>query len=363
MNGARAIRVLVIDDSALMRQMLSAGLAEDPDIEVVGTAPTATIARERIKALRPDVLTLDVEMPGMDGITFLEQLMRHYPMPVVMVSSRTEKGANVMVRALALGAVDFVAKPQGGIREGLPAMMEDIRAKVRAAADAHVRTGSRFSEDAGTGRMLHGGPAERAVIAIGASMGGPQAITELLQSLPQDTAPIVIVQHMPQMFTRYFAERLDSQCAIAVREARDGDGLRPGLALIAQGGAHMELMCGRGGYAVRVRDGAPVSRHRPSVDVLFESVAHAATSSALGIILTGMGDDGAKGLCAMKRAGAHTLAQDEDSCVVFGMPRHAIRLKGVHEILSLEHIAERIREWGFARAGSATVSLQDGRGD
>ncbi|MHB1529920.1 MAG: protein-glutamate methylesterase/protein-glutamine glutaminase [Acidiferrobacteraceae bacterium] len=345
MSRSQAIRVLVIDDSALMRQMLSAMLAEDPDIEVVGTAANALVARERIKTLRPDVLTLDVEMPGMDGITFLERLMRLYPLPVVMVSSLTEKGAGVTMRALELGAVDFVTKPHGGVREGLPAIVREIRAKIHAAARARVRarrppSGPRDALAVSGLRRASG-----AVIAIGASMGGPQAISEILRSLQRDTPPVVIVQHMPQGFTRHFAERLDGQSAIDVREARDGDSLHTGLALIAPGGAHMVLSHHPGGYAVRVFGGDPVNRHRPSVDVLFESVARIAGPNALGIILTGMGDDGAKGLRAMQRAGAYTIAQDEESCIVFGMPEHAIRLEGVREVLSLEQIAGRVARW------------------
>ncbi|MHB1586912.1 MAG: protein-glutamate methylesterase/protein-glutamine glutaminase [Acidiferrobacteraceae bacterium] len=364
MNQSRPIKVLVVDDSALMRQILSAALEQDPGIEVVGTAANGLIARERIKTLHPDVLTLDVEMPGMDGITFLERLMRLYPLPVVMVSSLTEKGAAVTVRALALGAVDFVAKPRGGVREGLPAIMQEIRIKVRAASGARVAARRSPGHAAGVVTATTCKRMERAVIAIGASMGGPQTITEILMSLQQDAPPVAIVQHMPPVFTRHFAERLDGQCAIAVREARDGDALHQGLALVAPGGAHMELLRRPGGYAVRVRDGTPVNRHCPSVDVLFESAARAAGPDALGIILTGMGDDGAKGLRAMERAGAHTIAQDEESCVVFGMPDHAIRLKGVHEILPLERIAGRMQQWGLTPASSHCLSPahgQDGR--
>jgi two-component system chemotaxis response regulator CheB len=345
MSRSRAIKVLVIDDSALMRQMLSAMLAEDPGIEVVGTAANAFVARERIKTLRPDVLTLDVEMPGMDGITFLERLMRLYPLPVVMVSSLTEKGAGVTVRALELGALDFVTKPQGGVREGLSTIVQEIRSKIHAAAGARVR--ARCPAALARSAPPVSGPRRIAgtVIAIGASVGGPQAITEILEPLQRDTPPIVIVQHMPQRFTRHFAERLDGQCGIDVREAQDGDLLHPGLALIAPGGAHMALSHRPGGYAVRVFDGDPVNRHRPSVDVLFESVARIAGPNALGVILTGMGDDGAKGLRAMQRAGAHTIAQDEESCVVFGMPEHAIRLNGAREVLPLEKIAGRMARW------------------
>jgi two-component system chemotaxis response regulator CheB len=306
----------------------------------------------RIKALKPDVLTLDVEMPGMDGITFLEKLMRLHPLPVVMVSSHTEKGAAATLRALDLGAVDFVAKPQGGVRAGMTEeLMDEIREKVRAAASAHVRAappavhsvGSPFQNPLATLPVSREG-----IIAIGASAGGTQAIAEILARLPRPTPGIAIVQHMPPKFTASFAERLNSQCELEVREAKSGDRLKPGVALVAPGGYHMEVMRAGGGYAVRVFEDEPVNRHRPSVDVLFHSAARIAGANALGIILTGMGSDGARGLQTMKTAGAHTIAQDEKSCVVFGMPEQAIRHGGVCEIASLDRIAERIMEWANA---------------
>ena len=348
MNEKRKIKALIIDDSAVMRQMLTGILHEDPDIQVVGTAANPLIAREKIKVLKPDVLTLDVEMPGMDGITFLEKLMRLHPLPVVMVSSHTEKGAAATLRALDLGAVDFVTKPQGGVREGMNReLMDEIRRKVRAAAGAHVRTAPpaantkpRIATFSFASLFCREG-----IIVIGASAGGTQAIAEILVKLPQHTPGIAIVQHMPPKFTASFAERLNAQCDLDVREAKSGDRLKPGVALVAPGGYHMGIMRAGGGYAVRIYLDEPVNRHRPSVDVLFESTALVAGADALGIILTGMGNDGARGLHAMKSAGAHTIAQDEKSSVIFGMPEQAIRQGAVCEIVSLERIAERIMEW------------------
>ncbi len=349
MKQEKGIKALIIDDSAVMRQMLTMILHEDPDIRVVGTAANPLIAREKIKALKPDVLTLDVEMPGMDGITFLEKLMRLYPLPVVMVSSHTEKGAAATLRALDLGAVDFVAKPQGNLREGMThELMDEIRTKVRAAAGAHVRaitSGLRPLVSPLQPLPANLTSSRDGIIVIGASAGGTQAIAEILPKLPRSTPGIAIVQHMPPKFTASFAERLDDQCELEVREAKSGDRLRPGVVLIAPGGYHMAIMKAGGGYAVRVYEDEPVNRHRPSVDVLFHSAAEIARSEALGIILTGMGSDGARGLRAMKMAGAHTIAQDEKSCVVFGMPEQAIRQGAVSEVVSLERIAERVLEW------------------
>ncbi len=347
MNDKRKIKILIIDDSAVMRQMLTAILHEDKDMHVVGTAANPFIARDKIKTLKPDVLTLDVEMPGMDGITFLEKLMRLHPLPVVMVSSHTEKGAAATLRALDLGAVDFVAKPQGGMREGMtPELMDEIRVKVREAASAHVRPARSPTPAAFQFPSLSTESSRRdGVIVIGASAGGTQAIAEILAKLPRHTPGIAIVQHMPPKFTASFAERLNNQSHLEVREAQSGDRLKPGVALVAPGGYHMALMRAGGGYAVRVYHDEPVNRHRPSVDVLFDSTARIAGADALGIILTGMGNDGALGLRAMKTAGAHTIAQDQKSCVVFGMPEQAIRLGAVNEVVPLERVAERIIDW------------------
>ena len=351
MRDTRKIRALIIDDSALMRQVLTTVLRQDPEIQVVGTAANPLIAREKIKSLKPDVLTLDVEMPGMDGITFLEKLMRLHPLPVVMVSSHTEKGAAATLRALDLGAVDFVAKPQGGVREGMSTdLMDEIRAKVRAAAGAHVRpslVAPSVKTESPLTHIISAGCRE-GVIVIGASAGGTQAISEIMAKLPRSTPGIAIVQHMPPKFTASFAERLDHQSNLEVREAKSGDRLKPGVALVAPGGYHMSIMRAGGGYAVRVHADEPVNRHRPSVDVLFDSAARIAGADALGIILTGMGNDGARGLHSMKMAGARTIAQDEKSCVVFGMPEQAIRLGGVSQVVSLERIADLIADWANA---------------
>ena len=348
MSDSRKIRALIIDDSALMRQVLTTVLHQDPEIHVVGTAANPLIAREKIKSLKPDVLTLDVEMPGMDGITFLEKLMRLYPLPVVMVSSHTEKGAMATLRALDLGAVDFVAKPQGGVREGMSIdLMDEIRAKVRAAAGAHVRPAppARVVKSRIPSAPVMPADCRAGIVVIGASAGGTQAISEIMAKLPRSTPGVAIVQHMPPKFTASFAERLHDQSDLEVREAKSGDRLQPGVALVAPGGYHMALMRAGGGYAVRVYEDEPVNRHRPSVDVLFDSVARIAGADALGIILTGMGSDGARGLHAMRMAGAHTIAQDEKSCVVFGMPEQAIRQGAVCEVVPLDRIAERIADW------------------
>ena len=347
-HGTRKIKALIIDDSALMRQMLTTVLHQDPEIHVVGTAANPLIAREKIKSLKPDVLTLDVEMPGMDGITFLEKLMRLHPLPVVMVSSHTEKGALATLRALDLGAVDFVAKPQGSVREGLSTeLMDEIRAKVRAAAGAHVRPAlvSPTVQSESPLTYLVTPSCRAGIIVVGASAGGTQAISEIMAKLPRSTPGMAIVQHMPPKFTASFAERLHQQSNLEVREAKSGDLLKPGVALVAPGGQHLAIMRAGGGYAVRVYEGEPVNRHCPSVDVLFESAAHHAGADALGIILTGMGNDGARGMHAMSKTGAYTIAQDQKSCVVFGMPEQAIRLGGVSQVVSLERMADAIGAW------------------
>lgn len=344
------IRVLTVDDSALMRQVLAMLLSKDPDIEVVGSAPDPYIAREKIKALNPDVLTLDVEMPKMDGLTFLEKLMRGHPMPVVMVSSLTEAGCETTLRALELGAVDFIAKPKIDLREGMEEIAQDLIGKIKAAAVAKVR---------GQGRETRGhdisGSSPRAsclsplaatsmikttdtIIAIGSSTGGTEAVKTVLEGLPPDTPPILITQHMPERFTKTWADRLNGLCRISVKEAEDGDSVLPGHALVAPGNYHMVLARSGARYSVKINRDAPVNRHRPSVDVLFDSVARTAGRNAVGVILTGMGGDGAKGLLAMKQAGAYTIAQDEASCVVFGMPKEAVKLGAVDEILPLSDI-------------------------
>lgn len=339
------IRVLIIDDSALMRQVLTQLLSRDPAIEVVGTAPDPYIARDKIKALNPDVLTLDVEMPRMDGLVFLEKLMRVRPTPVVMVSSLTENGCDVTLRALELGAVDFVPKPRIDLRERIHEVAAEVIEKVKAAAGARVRPGRRL-DVAPRPRAASKRPVvfrtTDTVIAVGASTGGTEALREFLTALPADAPGVVVVQHMPERFTRAFAGRLDKLCTVRVKEAEDGDRVLAGHVLVAPGNYHLRVV--RDGALVRaqVRDDAPVNLHRPSVDVLFHSAAEELGPNAIGIIMTGMGGDGAQGLLAMRRAGARTIAQDADTCVVYGMPREAIGLGAAECVVPLGRIAETV---------------------
>ncbi len=334
------IKVMCVDDSALMRQLMTEIINSHPDMEMVATAPDPLAARDLIKQYNPQVLTLDVEMPRMDGLDFLEKLMRLRPMPVVMVSSLTGKGSEVTLRALELGAVDFVTKPQLGIREGMLAYSQMIADKVRAAARAklHVRTSDAPPV------MLKAGPllSSEKLIAIGASTGGTEAIRHVLQPLPATSPALLITQHMPPGFTRSFAERLNKLCQITVKEAEDGERILPGHAYIAPGAMHMELTRSGANYQVKITDAPPVNRHKPSVDVLFNSVAQFAGRNAVGVILTGMGNDGAAGLKAMHQAGAWTIAQDEASCVVFGMPREAIACGGASEVVALHQISQHM---------------------
>jgi len=340
-------RVLIVDDSALMRQVLQQVLESDPDLEVVGTASDPYVARDKIKALNPDVITLDVEMPRMDGLTFLEKLMKGHPMPVVMVSSLTERGCDTTLRALSLGAVDFVTKPKLDMRTGTLDLAEEIRAKVKAAASVRVvarRTTnpSPALHAAASSPYLAQIKATHKIVAIGASTGGTEALKDLLEVLPADFPAIVIVQHMPEKFTAAFAKRLDGICKINVKEAADGDRVLRGRALLAPGGKHMLLVRHGAEYSVKITDTEPVNRHKPSVDVLFDSVAEHAGNNAVGVILTGMGNDGARGMLAMKKAGAFNVAQDEASCVVFGMPKEAIAAGGTDEVHPLSKIAPAI---------------------
>jgi two-component system chemotaxis response regulator CheB len=337
------IKVLIVDDSAVVRQVLATELSKAPDIEVVGTAVDPYVARDKIVALQPDVLTLDIEMPRMDGLTFLTKLMKYHPMPVVVVSSLTQSGSEMAIRALELGAVDVVAKSGAAYSvAGTSAVLID---RVRAAAQARFvakEPRPAAAEPPVKALPSHLPKTTHKVLAIGASTGGTEAIREVLTALPATSPGIVIVQHMPEHFTAAFAARLNSLAAVEVREARDGDAVTPGVALIAPGNHHMVLTRSGALYYVGIRDGPRVHHQRPAVDVLFYSVARDAGANAVGVLLTGMGSDGAKGLLAMRQAGASTLAQDEKSCVVFGMPKEAIRLGAAEQVVSLGQMAGRV---------------------
>ena len=337
-----AIRVLIVDDSALMRQMLSEILASDPAIQVVGVASDPIVARQRIKALSPDVITLDIEMPVMDGLSFLEKIMALRPMPVVVVSTLTQKGTDAAVRALELGAVDCLGKPLADIRTGMSELAASLIATVKAAAIARPRARTHV---AATHRPLTVDPGLSTagrIVAIGASTGGVEALQQLLVRLPAGAPAILITQHMPAGFTSSFARRLDSQCAVTVMEATDDRRVLPGHVYIAPGARHLELIRTGAHYLCRLHDGPPVSGHRPSVDVLFHSVALAAASNAVGMILTGMGRDGADGLLAMRKAGASTYGQSEASCLIYGMPKAAMAAGSVEQELPLDRLAEEI---------------------
>lgn len=338
------IKVLIVDDSALVRQMLSVILGRQGDIQVVGTASDPIIARDRIKELNPDVLTLDVEMPRMDGLEFLEKLMRLRPMPVVMISSLTEKGADVTLRALELGAVDYVTKPAAGLAGSLEDYAEEIVAKIRVAARCHVR---RSSPEASAARPPLVVPssikgASEKLILLGASTGGTEAIKAFLFDLPPTCPPVVIVQHMPPGFTASFSKRLDGLCRITVKEGEHGERVVPGHAYIAPGGRHMTIKRSGAYYLTELSDDPPVSLHRPSVDKLFHSAVPCVGANAVAVILTGMGKDGAQGMLALKQKGVLTIAQDEATCVVFGMPREAIQLGAADLVLPLGKIAEQV---------------------
>lgn len=318
------IKVLCVDDSALIRDLMSKIIDSQPDMEVVATAPDPLVARDLIKRTNPDVLTLDVEMPRMDGLDFLERLMRLRPMPVLMVSSLTQKGSEITLRALELGAVDFVAKPEMGIREGMLEYTEMIADMIRAAARSRPHAVAKQPPAKDKAPLKAPLLSSEKVIIIGASTGGTEAIRHVLEPLPANSPAVLITQHMPGGFTKSFAERLDKLCRISVKEAADGERVLPGHAYIAPGDWHMKLARSGANYVIRLDDAPPVNRHRPSVDVLFHSAAQSAGRNAIGVILTGMGRDGAAGLLEMRQAGSYTLAQDEESCVVFGMPREAI---------------------------------------
>ncbi len=341
MAGDRKTRVLIVDDSAIVRKMLAEALASEPDLEVVGTAPDPFVARDKILSLRPDVLTLDIEMPRMDGLTFLKKLMRFHPLPVIIISSLAQSSSQAALEALQCGAVEVLAKPGGPYSVG--ELKQDLPQKVRAAASARVgKAKPQLPALTPAAPLVLAGASSSTVIAIGASTGGTEAIREVLTGLPANMPGILIVQHIPPVFSLAFANRLNDLCRLRVKEASDGDRVTAGRALIAPGNFHMTLRRSGGEYRVVIQDGPRVCYQRPSVDVLFESVAQVAKGDAIGAILTGMGSDGAQGMLKMKRAGARTVAQDEASCVVFGMPREAIRAGAVDRIVPLDRVAAEL---------------------
>lgn len=343
------IKVLIVDDSAVVRQAMADILSSDPSIEIVGAARDPYLAVERMKEVIPDVITLDVEMPRMDGITFLQKIMSQHPLPVVMVSSLTENGSETTFRALEYGAVDIIQKPRLGVKQFLEESKIIICDTVKAAARAHMKKAPpkplhvppKLTADAVISKPTSKAMAQTTerVVVIGASTGGTEALKVFLEALPEDAPGMVIVQHMPEHFTRAFANRLDGLCRVSVKEAEDDDTVMRGRVLIAPGNRHTLLKRSGARYCVEVKDGPLVCRHRPSVDVLFRSAARYAGKNAIGVIMTGMGDDGAKGMLEMKEAGAYTIAQDETSCVVFGMPKEAIKLQAVDRVAPLEQIA------------------------
>ncbi len=345
----RRIRVLIVDDSALVRRLLTDMLSRDPAIEVVGAAGDAHVAREKIKQLNPDVLTLDVEMPKMDGLTFLRNLMRLRPMPVVMVSSLAEHGADVTLDALAMGAVDYLPKPRIDIAATLSDYAEELIEKIKAAANASVRTldPRRAPPPAAPARLGLGSGSLRTterIIAIGASTGGTEAIKQVLMGLPPDAPGIVIAQHIPKAFSTPFARRMNDCCRMTVYEAEDGQQVLAGHVYIAPGDRHLKVERDGARYVCKLDDGEPVNRHKPSVDVLFRSVAQCAGRNAIGLLLTGMGKDGARGLLEMRQSGSRTVAQDEASSVVWGMPGEAVSLGAVQHVIALQQVATAVCE-------------------
>ena len=357
------IRVVVVDDSALVRSLLGEIINRQPDMQCVGAAADPLMAREMIRELNPDVLTLDIEMPRMDGIDFLARLMRLRPMPVVMVSTLTERGAEVTLRALELGAIDFVAKPKIGVADGLRLLAQDITDKIRIAAQAQIRkpvhaasAGAAPARPATTPTLL-GRLSTEKIIFIGASTGGTEATKEVLMGLPADAPAVMITQHMPPGFTKGYATRLDGLCRIGVQEASDGERVLPGHAYIAPGGLHLSVERSGANYIARVRDGEPINRHKPSVEALFLSAARVVGPNALGVMLTGMGADGARAMKVLRDAGSWNVAQDEASCVVFGMPKEAIAAGAVHEVLPLNAIAPRLLERLRSTGGAGSNRL------
>jgi two-component system chemotaxis response regulator CheB len=343
------LKVLIVDDSAIVRKIFTEVLSRQPDLEVVGTAPDPYVARDKIVQAQPDVITLDVEMPRMDGLTFLKKIMHYHPLPVIIVSSLTPRGGKMALQALELGAVEVLAKPDGAFSVG--ELGVELVEKIRAAA--HIRFNHKKSDEpeAPPTKLSPLAQTTDKIIAIGASTGGTEAIKEVLLQLPSNTPGVVIVQHMPPKFTTAFAERLNQQCSMEVKEAKDGDSVTTGRALLAPGNYHMLLKRSGARYYVQVKSGPPVHHQRPSVDVLFNSAALSGGANVIGIILTGMGADGADGMVTMKGRGAYNIAQDEASCVVFGMPKEAIKKGAIHKVLPLKRIPEEI-----LRALTATSS-------
>jgi two-component system chemotaxis response regulator CheB len=357
MGRSNAVRVLIVDDSALMREMIGSILSSDPDIEVVGAVCDPLAARQKIKQLNPDVLTLDIEMPRMDGITFLDKIMTLRPMPVVMVSSLTQEGAEATLRALEAGAVDFVAKPAVNLQAGLQEKRDEIIAKVKAAARARVQRRTPPPEGGAPAlRRAANYSSTEKIVAIGASTGGVEAINHILKAMPADSPAILVTLHMPENFTASFARRLNEACAIHVAEASDGERVLPGHAYIAPGHTHLRLGRSGANYICVVRGKERVSGHCPSVDVLFHSAAEAAGKNAIGVILTGMGKDGAEGLLALRRNGASTFGQDEQSCVVYGMPKVAFERGAVEAEVPLSQMGEEILS-RCTSAGSRNIRI------
>jgi two-component system, chemotaxis family, protein-glutamate methylesterase/glutaminase len=340
MENGRKIRVLIVDDSAIVRKILAESISAEHDLEVVGTAPDPFIARDKILAFKPDVLTLDIEMPRMDGLTFLKKLMHYHPLPVIVISSLGQSSCEATLQALQSGAVEVLAKPAGPYSVG--DLRTSLAAKVRAAAAARMSRKTESLPNENTHEPAVGKFDPSTIIAIGASTGGTEAIHKVLTRMPATSPAIVITQHIPPVFSAAFAKRLNAACAIEVKEAADGDLAQPGLALLAPGNFHMVVRRAGDSYRVQVKDGPLVCYQRPSVDVMFASVAEAANSKAVGALLTGMGSDGAQGLLEVKRAGGTTVVQDEASCVVFGMPKEAIRLGAADQVLPLGQIAAAI---------------------
>jgi len=340
----KKIKVLIVDDSAVVRKVFSEELSQERDIEIIGTAPDPYVAREKIVALKPDVITLDIEMPRMDGLTFLGKLMKHFPLPVIIVSSLTREGGDLALEAMDLGAVDVISKPSEAYSVG--DMSVQLADKIRGAAKVNVvdlkTRGKKVAKQATLVQKRSLSQTTNKLIAIGSSTGGTEALKEVLIKLPPSTPGIMIVQHMPPNFTTSFAERLDSLCRINVKEAEDGDSVLPGHALLAPGNYHMVMRRSGARYYVNVKNGPLVCHQRPAVDVLFNSVAAFGGANALGVILTGMGKDGAQGMLKMHDAGAKTIVQDEKSCVVFGMPKEAIAAGGVDKVVPLGDISQAI---------------------